>query len=85
MLERAGGVVRFRIENEGAPLPVDLLEWLNSANTSILRPVRPAIGLAIVRKILLLHHFPFSVGIKPDGINVISFEMPVYDPFGIVL
>jgi signal transduction histidine kinase len=85
MLERVGGVLRFRIENEGAPLPVDLLDWLNSANTFILRPVRPAIGLAIVRKILLLHHFPFSVGIKPHGINVISFEMPVYDPFGIVL
>ena len=75
-LESEGGYLVFRVGNEGEPLRADLLEWLNGADT--VRPERPAIGLAIVRKILLLHHYPFSVQVLPGGVNVFTFRMPVY-------
>jgi signal transduction histidine kinase len=52
-LEREGTELVFRIENEGEPLPVELLAWINGLEG--VRPARPAIGLAIVKKVLALH------------------------------
>ncbi len=75
-LEKTGDELIFRIENEGEPLRADLIQWLNG--TDGVRPARPGIGLAIVRKILLLHGFTLSADVLAGNINVISFRMPVY-------
>jgi signal transduction histidine kinase len=75
-LERAGADLIFRIENEGEPLRADLIGWLNG--TEGVRPARPAIGLAIVRKILLLHGYALRVEVLAGSVNVVSFRMPVY-------
>ncbi len=73
-LEKKGDVLVFSIANEGKPLPTDLLEWLNSTDPEKLRPVRPAIGLTIVRKILLLHHFALSAETRPGDVNLSKFS-----------
>ncbi|MDR3716512.1 MAG: HAMP domain-containing sensor histidine kinase [Puia sp.] len=65
----------FRIENEGPVLASDLLQWLNGAGH---KPATPAIGLTIVRKILLLHHFPFLAESLPGSLNAFSFRMPLW-------
>ncbi|GGB19296.1 sensor histidine kinase [Puia dinghuensis] len=75
VLERLGEVLVFRISNAGAPLPADLVKWINT--TDAVRPGRSAIGLAIVRKILLLHGFAFHVEVK-EGENVFVVRMPVF-------
>jgi signal transduction histidine kinase len=74
-LDRTGEELIFRIENEGEPLRADLIQWLNG--TEGVRPARPAIGLEIVRKILLLHGYAFGVEVLAGGINVMTFRMPV--------
>ena len=64
-LGRVGQELIFSIENEGAALSEELLDWVNEAQAA--RPARPAVGLTIVRKILLLHGYGFratSVGGK---------------------
>jgi len=94
-LDRVGGEVEgegeeliFRIENQGEPLTAELLGWINGEGwiSGEARPKKPAIGLAIVRKILALHKFPFRVEVLPGNINRFSFSMPIVgDPFGIFL
>jgi signal transduction histidine kinase len=76
-LERVGEDLIFRIENEGEPLRADLIGWFNGAEAEGIRPVRPAIGLAIVRKILLLHGYAFRAEVLAGSVNVITFRMPV--------
>jgi signal transduction histidine kinase len=78
-LEREGGVLVFRIENEGKVLPADLLVWVNEAGAN--RPAVPAIGLAIVRKMLSLHGYVFRAEVG-NGWNVFIIRM---DTFGTVL
>lgn len=58
-LIREGGELIFRVDNAGEAFPPDLLEWINDCSEAgAARPSRPAIGLAIVKKILQLHRFP---------------------------
>ena len=75
ILERSGEVLLFRISNAGTPLPADLVKWINTPDA--VRPGRSAIGLAIVRKILLLHGFAFYVEVK-ERENVFTVRMPVF-------
>ena len=87
-LDRVGEELVFRIENSGEPLTAELLGWINGEGwvSGEVRPKKPAIGLAIVRKILALHEFPFRAEVLPGNINSFSFGMPVVgDPFGILL
>jgi signal transduction histidine kinase len=74
-LVREGGELVFRVENDGVPLDEEFLIWINGGGD---KPARPAIGLAIVRKILALHGFGFKVEVG-GGVNVFSFRMPVYE------
>jgi len=88
-LEREGTELVFRIENEGEPLSPELLAWINGLEG--VRPVRPAIGLAIVKKVLGLHGWRMraevrsgeraaaSSGVERGGVNVFSFRMPLYE------
>ncbi|HWB92637.1 MAG TPA: histidine kinase dimerization/phospho-acceptor domain-containing protein [Puia sp.] len=74
-LAREGGELAFRIENEGAALPEDLLHWINEPGAG--RPVRPAIGLTIVRRIIALHGYRFRAQ-SAEGINRFEVRMRVY-------
>jgi signal transduction histidine kinase len=76
-LGRVGHELVISIENEGSALSGELLAWVNEADAS--RPSRPAVGLAIVRKILFLHDYAFraeSVG----GRNRFEVRMGIYNP-----
>ena len=96
-LDRFADELVFRIENEGEPLPDDLLSWLNGPETEGMRAARPAIGLTIVRKILALHGYAFRAEVvagkaeagkaeAPMNINRFTFRMPVSgDPFSTLL
>jgi signal transduction histidine kinase len=76
-LQRNPQGLMCHIQNEGPALRPDLLEWINQSDPS----TRPsAIGLTIVRKILILHHFPLTAVVLPGPINAFSFQMPVYAP-----
>jgi signal transduction histidine kinase len=77
-LERAGAELVFRIENEGEPLSPELLAWINGLEG--VRPARPAIGLAIVKKVLALHGWRMDAGVERGGVNVFWFQMKVYEP-----
>jgi signal transduction histidine kinase len=74
-LERVGAELVVTIANDGLPLPDDLVQWLNEPGAA--RPERSAIGLAIVRRVLSLHGFPFWVG-RREGRNVFEWRMPVF-------
>ncbi|HVU95927.1 MAG TPA: HAMP domain-containing sensor histidine kinase [Puia sp.] len=67
----------FTIANTGAPLAEELVRWINDPDA--MRPARPAIGLAIVRKILQLHGYGFAVAVG-DGRNVFTVRMGLSDP-----
>jgi len=84
-LEREGAELVFRIENEGEPLSDELLVWINEPEG--VRPVRPAIGLAIVKKVLWLHGWRMESWVRAseraegsDGVNIFQFRMKVYEP-----
>ena len=64
-LEREGAELVFRIENEGEPLPAELLVWINGLEG--VRPARPAIGLAIVKKVLALHGWRLRAEVRAKG------------------
>jgi len=72
---RDGGELVFTISNTGAPLAEELVRWVNDPNAR--RPARPAIGLAIVRKVLQLHGYFFGVVVE-GGRNVFTVRMRVY-------
>ncbi len=75
-LEREGGILVFRIENEGKALPADLLAWMNEAGAN--RPAVSAIGLTIVRKMLSLHGYVFRAEVR-NGWNVLMIRMDTFD------
>jgi signal transduction histidine kinase len=85
-LKREGAELVFRIENEGEPLSDELLVWINEPEG--VRPVRPVIGLAIVKKVLWLHGWRMEAGVRAEvlgavrkgGVNYFSFTMPIYEP-----
>ena len=64
-LVREGAELVFRIENEGEPLPVELLAWINGLEG--VRPARPAIGLAIVKKVLALHGWRMRAEVRVNA------------------
>ena len=74
-LDRVGEELIFTISNMGAPLAEELVRWINDPAAP--RPARPAIGLAIVRKVLQLHGYFFGVGAE-GGWNVFTVRMGVY-------
>lgn len=76
-LAREGGELVFRIENDGADLPQDLMDWINVPGGEGGRPVRPAVGLAIVRKVLSLHGYQWRAQ-SEGGINRFEVRMDVY-------
>jgi len=76
-LSQVGGGLVFRIENEGEPLTGELLDWINASGDGA-RPKKPAIGLAIVKKILALHSYPFHAEVINEKLNVFSFRMQEY-------
>jgi signal transduction histidine kinase len=75
VLERMGTELWFTIGNAGAPLPLELVKWINEPDA--VRPVRPAIGLAIVRKIVALHGFGFSAEVR-GGQNIFVVRMKTF-------
>jgi len=74
-LVRSADELVFRIRNAGTVLPADLVSWINGVDA--VRPARPAIGLAIVKKVLALHGFAFSVE-TGKGENVFVVRMRVF-------
>jgi signal transduction histidine kinase len=64
-LEREGAELVFRIENEGEPLSPELLAWINGLEG--VRPARPAIGLAIVKKVLALHGWRMRAEVRVNA------------------
>jgi signal transduction histidine kinase len=93
-LEKEGAELVFRIENEGEPLPAELLAWINGSEPEGVRPVKPAIGLAIVKKVLWLHGWRMRAEVRAEvlgevrtndrvqatgGVNIFSFRMPLYE------
>jgi signal transduction histidine kinase len=76
-LGRVGHELVFSMENEGAALSDELLAWVNEPDAS--RPSRPAVGLTIVRKILLLHGYGFRVE-SVGGRNRFEVRMGIYNP-----
>lgn len=75
-LDRVGGELVFTISNTGAPLAEELVRWINDPD--VVRPARPAIGLAIVRQVLRLHGYFFGVVVE-GGRNVFTVRMGVYE------
>ncbi len=73
--------VVFKIANDGAALPDDLLTWVNDFKDGdpLLerRPQKLGLGLAIVQKILLIHHTSLKA-YSSNGSNVFTFRIPVY-------
>jgi signal transduction histidine kinase len=71
----------FKIENTGHPLPADLLNWINNLegenSFSTNRPAKSGLGLLIVKKILLLHHYSFKAESHTGTENVFTIIMPV--------
>jgi hypothetical protein len=64
-LEREGAELVFRIENEGEPLSSELLAWINGLEG--VRPAMPAIGLAIVKKVLALHGWVMRAEVRANA------------------
>jgi signal transduction histidine kinase len=75
-LERGGGELVFRIENEGEALPEDILKSFNGVEGVL--PKKVAIGLSIVKRVLELHGFAHGAEVL-DGMNVFYFRMPVVE------
>ena len=74
-LARVGNELVFSIENDGPALSEELLAWLNRPDA--VRPSRPAVGLTIVRKVLLLHGYVFHAE-SVAGRNRFEIRMGVY-------
>lgn len=71
----------FKIENDGPPLPGDLLKWINHFKVedalSEERPQKLGLGLLIVQKILHLHQTSLKAYVE-NGSNIFTFRIPVY-------
>lgn len=75
-------VLVFKIENNGPPLPDDLLQWINGfrEEDGLLdkRPQKLGLGLVIVQKILHLHDTSLKASTQNDR-NIFTFRVPVYN------
>ncbi len=75
-LKEVKNALLLSIKNKTAPLPEVLLQWLNNPDAPPsapeVYPSKTSIGLAIVKRILQLHHIPLKV--REKGGEVI-FEM----------
>lgn len=82
-LSSNGNDLIFTIENDGPPLPDDLLEWVNNFEDgnvlSDKRPLKLGLGLLIVQKILHLHGASLKAKTQ-NGKNIFMFSLAVYNP-----
>jgi K+-sensing histidine kinase KdpD len=76
-----GAELIFTIENEGPPLPHDLLHWINEYKEdealSDRRPQKLGLGLVIVQKILHLHSTSLKAHTN-NNTNIFTFHMPIH-------
>ncbi len=76
-----GNDLVFTVQNDGPPLPVDLLQWINDSKEgdTLLekRPLKLGLGLVIVQKILHLHHTTLKAYTQNNR-NVFTFRIPVH-------
>ena len=81
-LSQVGGELVFSIGNEGEPLTRELLDWINVSGDGVsgdgARPKKPAIGLAIIKKILALHAYPFHAEVINEKFNVFTVILSIY-------
>ena len=80
VLSRTGDELKAIIENSGAPLSTQLLEWINAdkASKEAIKKPHGGLGLAIVLKILQLHQYGFNAGITNNGFNRFIITMKLY-------
>jgi signal transduction histidine kinase len=81
LLEQQKDELVFEVINSGLPLPDELTEWINGEEVSPTprnRPVKSAIGLAIVKKVLALHQYPFYVNVLQNKGNRFAIRMTIY-------
>jgi len=71
----------FKIENNGSPLPEELLNWINNyegeSSFSANRPVKLGLGLLIIKKILRLHQYTFKAESNTGIGNTFTIIMPI--------
>ncbi|MEO7768487.1 MAG: HAMP domain-containing sensor histidine kinase [Ferruginibacter sp.] len=71
----------FTIKNSTASIPGDIINWINDSNDessfSGSRPAKVGLGLLIVKKILYLHQFNFSVVTDTTRGNQFTIVMPI--------
>jgi len=70
----------FQIENLGKALTPTILDWVNISigEDAINRPKEAGLGLALVKRILRLHHFGFEAFSKNDFVNYFIVTMDSY-------
>jgi len=70
-LFREPGKLIILLENSGAPISGELLDWINSSNgeDAINRPKQAGLGLALVKRILHLHQFGFTASLADRKVN----------------
>ncbi|MVM41734.1 HAMP domain-containing protein [Spirosoma sp. HMF3257] len=78
--------VRVSVINTVSPLPTSILDYFGKINQvdsreSIVRPPNSGLGLAIVRKILVLHRSQLQVACLSETEISFSFDVPVYRKF----
>lgn len=80
VLSRTGDELKAIIENSGAPLSTQLLEWINAdkASKEAIKKPHGGLGLAIVLKILQLHQYGFNASITNNGFNRFIITMKLY-------
>ncbi|WP_158797163.1 HAMP domain-containing sensor histidine kinase [Pedobacter sp. L105] len=70
----------IHLENSGKLLSAEVLNWINhSTDEDIMhRPKQTGLGLALVKRILRLHHFPFEAGSRNEQLNYFVIRMDLY-------
>lgn len=79
-LSREPGKLILLLENNGRLITPEILDWVNqdTGEEAMNRPKQAGLGLALVKRILFLHHFNFEVGTKKNDINYSVVTMNSY-------
>jgi signal transduction histidine kinase len=79
-LFREPGKLIVLLENSGTPIVDELRDWLNNSTgeVAINRPKQAGLGLALVKRILHLHQFGFTLGISERNDNRFIISMDSY-------